>query len=168
MKDSNIGSILEIMKKECKIFEEMIFLAKKKPNIIIKREIEELEIITKVENKMAVELEKLEEERFNKVVYVFENMKVKVEKQDLMTLASILENKESELMIEYREKMLSLINELKKENEINVKLINNSMEYVDFLINVVTNGDNSADNNYSDSGKLSDNGIQKRMFDLKL
>jgi flagellar biosynthesis/type III secretory pathway chaperone len=168
MKDNNISRVLEIMKDERAIFERILEISTKKTDIIVKREIEELEKITNMEFDLAGRLEVLEIERLKIIKEFAAGFGIKREDFDISELAKFFEGETSKNLIQIKEDINKILYDLKNINEVNGKLLKNSLEYVDFLVNLVTNIDDSTDNKYSNQGKLSEANAPRRMFDLKL
>jgi hypothetical protein len=66
----------------------------------------------------------------------------------------------------YQEKLSKTVGELKNSNDLNSKLIKNSLDFINFSISLVTEV-GAANNNYGSSGQVG--GSKKRsLFDVKL
>lgn len=168
MKEKNVERILEILVREKEIFKEILSLGKEKTDVLIKRETERLNIITSIESDLAANLEILEEERVGEIEKISQILKLEEKISDVSTLARIINDKNSKTLIVCRDEIHDYIKEIKNLNDLNGKLLKNSLDYVDFFMNLVTNIDDSSDNNYSNEGKLSEGNTPKRRFDLKL
>ncbi|HOJ10373.1 MAG TPA: flagellar protein FlgN [Clostridiales bacterium] len=65
-----------------------------------------------------------------------------------------------------RDNIIDLVNEIKKVNELNSKLIANSLEYINFSINLIASA-NSTGSKYGNDGK--EGKVERRsLFDVKL
>lgn len=66
-----------------------------------------------------------------------------------------------------RDRILNALDRLRSSNELNSRLIRNSLEYIDFSINLFASADGGS-NNYGDSGQVSNNAGKRSFFDMKL
>lgn len=163
-----LKKILEIMQSQLFLFQEIKVLLSQKTDVLIKRHMEELESITEKENEFANKLEILERERSQAVETLAVALNLQDLQPDISALEKALPKSSGLLLVQARDEISNVINELKAQNELNGKLLRNSLEYVDFLMNLVTNSGQSTDNNYSNLGKLSENKTPRRRFDCKL
>jgi len=77
-----------------------------------------------------------------------------------MTISELekhVDEKQAEKLREYKKHMTSIIEEIKNINEVNSRLIKNSIDFIDFSINILTSA-NLGGNNYSKEGQINENG----------
>jgi len=69
----------------------------------------------------------------------------------------------------YREDMKKILDEIKKINELNARLIKNSLDYIDFSINLLADtGLNNDSGSYNSSGETGNNVSKRNFIDAKL
>lgn len=161
-----INKLQDVLKLEGSIYEEMLEISDKKMKIIVDGKVSELENITKLEQMLILKLGKLENEREAIIENVARDMRRPSDDINISEIALRLDNSQSKALKETQINILNTINKLKASNEVNARLIKNSLDFIDFSINLyASTGAN--DSNYSNSGDVSSN--KKRNFlDMKL
>lgn len=166
MENKLIGTLIDILKKETDLYEDILKLSKNKTDLIVEGKISELESITSLEQSMILKLGKLEEEREKLVEQIALQLHVKASDITITNLEERFSGEQAEELNGCRNTLAKLVNELNTANELNSKLIRNSLDYIDFSINLLTNA-GSTGNNYGNSGQSND--LKKRnFFDVKL
>lgn len=162
-----LTELINLMEKECGFFKEMLSLSKEKTDVLVNRKIQRLEEITEQEKQSVVELKKIEEQRQEKINIIAKKLDI----NEGCTVSDILEKldkAQGETLMSKRIELLETIEKIKKTNEINDALIRNSLEHVDFLLNLVTYSDEVTDNSYRSDGKASETSESKSLMDFKL
>ncbi len=162
----SIKKLIDLLNKESAIYEGIMKLSKEKTDVIVKGRVTELEGITRAEQAMILQLGKLEEEREALVGVLAEQLGIKPEDITVSELEKILPKEQSKELKECSNKMTGLINNLRDSNGMNSKLIKNSLDYIDFSVNVLSNAGSSGDI-YGKSGQSSD-AKKRNFFDMKL
>lgn len=132
-----------ILKHLCKnlseenyIFKQLLKIESLKNTVIINQDIEELKKITEEEKKYLNDIEAKEKERDNLVEALFEKYKINNERV-LSVLINNLGDESSEeksILKKEREELLRNIKELKKINEINNHLLEESIKFFSSII----------------------------------
>jgi len=161
-----VKKLIEIIGKEAEIYETLLRLSREKTDVVVKGKVTELENITKVEQSMILQLARLEESRENIVEKLSEELGMDAESITVTQLEKVLPKDQSKELAEYQEKMTGIFRDLKNSNELNARLIKNSLDYIDFSINVLSNI-GSAGDIYGKSGQSNDPG-KRNFFDVKL
>lgn len=161
-----VKNLIDILNKESKIYEGILKLSKEKTDVIVKGKVTELEGITRAEQSMILQLGKLEEERETIVGELAGQLGVKPEDITVSELEKVLPKEQSRELKECSSKMTGLINNLRDTNGMNSKLIKNSLDYIDFSVNVLSNAGSSGDI-YGKSGQSNDT-KKRNFFDMKL
>lgn len=164
MKTVLIDKLIEILDKEMSIYEGVLKLANEKTDVIIAGKVSELEGITKLEQSSIIKLSKLEEERETLVEQLAAELNVKPSELTLKSLIKQLPKEQSKRLKSCYDELPKIFNDLRNANVLNSKLIRNSLDYIDFSINVLTNSGSTG--NYGISGQPNDS--KKNFFDLKL
>jgi len=162
--NSVLNKLADVLDKEVNIYEGILKLSKQKTDVLVAGKVSELEGITKLEQSAILTLSKLEEEREKLVEKAAEQLKVKPSDVTLSTFIEVMPKEQAEKLKRYNDVLPKLFNEIRENNELNSKLIQNSLDYIDFSINVLTSTGSAG--NYSSSGQSGDE--KKNFFDLKL
>jgi flagellar biosynthesis/type III secretory pathway chaperone len=160
-----VKNLIDVLNKESIIYEGILKLSKEKTDVIVEGKVTELEGITRAEQAMILQLGKLEKEREALVDELAGKLGVKPEKITVSELEKILPKEQSKELKECSNKMTGLINDLRDTNGMNSRLIKNSLDYIDFSINVLSSAGSS--DIYGKSG-LSNDGAKRNFFDMKL
>lgn len=166
MQTELIRQLINILNQENDIYETLYKISNNKKDLIIGGKVTELENIVKIEQSLVIKISKLEAKRENIVGELCGLLGQKPENITISWLASKLGAMETEQLKACQDKMLKNITELKDNNELNSKLIKNSLEYIDFSINMMTSID-TVSNNYGSSGHSGDT-KKRNLFDVKL
>ncbi|ACL74481.1 flagellar protein FlgN [Ruminiclostridium cellulolyticum] len=161
-----IKELTDILNKENDIYETFLKLSNSKTDLITNGNVSELESIVKIEQSLIIKIAKLEDQREKIVESLSSVLGRKPEEVTISELSSCLGEKEAMELKACQEKILKSINGLKSNNELNSKLIKNSLEYIDFSINMMTTV-GTVTNSYGSSGNA-DEGKKRNLFDVKL
>lgn len=161
-----VKDLLDILTQEAVIYEELREISAKKKDIIIKNKIQELDSLVKLEQSMILQIARLEDHREGITESLATQMGKSPEAVTVSELTAYLAGEQGEKLEACRRHILDVLEDLKSNNELNAKLINDSLEYIDFSINIFA-GAAEQNNNYSSSGQV--NASKKRnLFDVKL
>lgn len=124
----NLKVILEV---EIAIYKEIDKLAEEKKQVIISNDLKNLEKFTEFEEKMVFELGKAEKER----EFIIEEIAKEMGKSKNITVTEMLESIPAQFALEIKklkEELLDVVNSVKEKNEVNNLLIQESLNYVNF------------------------------------
>jgi len=79
-------------------------------------------------------------------------------------LCEFIEGSKEELL-DYKKEIIKVLEELKNVNKINSSLINSSLEYINFTVNMLTE---TSKNPVYQPGGFQENKAQRNLFDIKL
>ncbi len=161
-----VKSLIHILNQENDIYDTLYKISNNKKELIIGGKVNELENIVKIEQSLIIKISRLEDEREKIVGQLCSLLGQKPEEVTISWLATQLGDQEADQLENCRNRMLKNINALKDNNELNSKLIKNSLEYIDFSINMMTSID-SITNNYGNTGHSGDT-KKRNLFDVKL
>ncbi|MGE5614013.1 MAG: flagellar protein FlgN [Bacillota bacterium] len=164
MDTSLTDKLLEVLNKESAIYEGILKLSKEKTDAIVAGKVSELERITKLEQSIILKLGKLERERESIVESIAAGLGKKAAEITLTDIISVMPGAEAKKLKEYQEGFAKLLEKLRGANMLNSKLIRNSLEYIDFSINILAGA--GAEGNYSNIG--GSEVLKKNFFDMKL
>ena len=161
-----IEELIKVLEQETKKYNDLLKISKDKTNIIIEGKVSELESIVKLEQSIILDMSKLEDLREKLVEKLSDSMGLDASEITISTLAGRVNDSYAQKLRTCQKTLSEVINELKDTNSLNLKLIKNSLEYIDFSINVLTAAD-PACNTYGSTGEV--NGSKKRsLIDMKL
>ena len=166
MDNNVVESLIQVLEQEAKSYEYVLMLSKQKTDVIIKNKVTELENIVKTEHSLTIKLGKLEAMRENYIMNIAEFIKKDASNITISELIKYIEFKLAKRLKSIQEKIMSIIKELKKVNELNKELIKNSLDYLNFSLNLITTV-GAVNNNYGNNGQISQ-GKKRNIFDLKL
>lgn len=161
-----INELVNVLNSEAKIYDDILKISKNKTNIIVEGKVSELENIVKLEQSLVLQMSKLENERENLINKISRDIGIKPEDLTITDLVKYTGESQRNILKSQQENMLKVIKDLSDTNNLNSKLIKNSLEYINFSLNLYANTGN-ADNNYNVSGSTSDKSV-KNFFDIKI
>lgn len=167
-----IIKLYDLLKIEAETYRNLLSLSKSKTDVIIMGKVQELEAIVKAEQTIVSSIGKLEAERDKIVDKMVKTKKLEMEmfeengKISLSTIINQMDPKQAENFKLIRKQLEKLINELRCVNDKNSCLINNSLEYIEFSINLFT-GAGMAGQRYGSDGILNDEG-KRNLIDVRL
>lgn len=162
-----IDRLIDVLNKETAMYEGILKLSKNKTDVIVEGKVTELEGITRLEQTLILQMGKLEEEREKLVDQMAAQLNRKASDITLTGLGELLPKEQSGRLKACHEKLPKLLKELGETNVLNSKLIKNSLDYIDFSVNILTSV-GATGNNYSYSGQSSDSSKKRNFFDMKL
>jgi len=154
-----------VLDKEQEIYDAVIKLSKDKQDAIVQNNIARLEDVIKKEKTYAISLAKLEEIRervINQLLKYYDLRDINA----ISDLYVFMSDKEVREIDGIRKKLVNTVNILSQKNEMNRRLIEQSLDQIEFDLNLITTvGDGSV--NYE--GTASDQEVERRsIFDRKI
>jgi predicted AAA+ superfamily ATPase len=161
-----ITKLTNVLEQENAIYQDILEMSKNKTDIIIEGRVSELESIIKLEQNLIVQLGKLEDVRETLVSEISSHLKIPIQELKLSDLINYADKKEADKLKNCQKRMSFSLKDLMNVNELNSNLIKNSLEYIDFSINILSKPDIGI-NNYGNTGQVSSS--EKRNFlDVRL
>ncbi|MEW9123760.1 MAG: flagellar protein FlgN [Thermotaleaceae bacterium] len=162
----SIEQLMLALKQEYDIYRDYLDLAKKKKDIIIKGQVKELDYITSLEQDMILKMGKIDKIRTIIIGNLLRELGVK-EIANITELLKYIDEDRGRKLLSLREKLEDTIEEVQEINTLNGQLIEQSLEYVTFNLNLL----NSVRTEGTTYGNRADEkNIQKRLnvFDAKI
>lgn len=150
-KDTNISQLIPVMGDQLAAYKELLDIAEKKTDILIKGDVKLLGEITELEQSLILKMGKLEEERFGIVLNLAKEYNKDAEdiKPDL--IKGLLPREDSEAFSKIYEELKEVLKQVGERNKTNGKLIQQVLEYINFSIDLLTDvGETKT--NYSPDG----------------
>lgn len=133
-----IDNLIKVLEYEKKLYGRILHLSEDKTSAVVKGELENLQAITAKEQELSDELKKLADVRdkiIGQIGRSIGNYSDSITVTDLINLAP---EEYSERLSRISKSLKETVNKLKNKNDLNLKLINNALEYVDFSLNLLT------------------------------
>lgn len=149
----SIDQILETLDKLERMHRSLLELAYKKTDIIKANDMEQLNAILKNEQAHIAAIETLEQQRQKMVTDYLEAKGIAF--TDAPTVAQLIEaanEDEKPKLAAVRERLLTLVNELKEANLLNQKLVMQSLQFVNFTLDMLQPQRSSQSNTFNYTG----------------
>ena len=161
-----VDELIGVLNKEAVLYEDVLKMSKNKTGIIVEGKIADLESIVKLEQSMILQLAKLEDIREGLVEKLSKQLGVDSNELTITQLSNLLQKEQASKLNTCHKGLAKVLTELRDANGLNSKLIKNSLEYIDFSINLLANV-NTAGNLYGNSGQTNES-RKRNFFDVKL
>ena len=163
---SLIQELIDTLKEQNNIYQSLLDIASKKKVSIIENDIPKLQQFVKEENIFVGRNQRLEKRRLE----LFDDISMVLGKNRNLSLKDIIEcikGQEGEKdLINIREQMVQILPKLKSLNDQNQELLQMSIDYVDFSMNIIRSSGGNAPTYYDLAGNEI-NSSDKKMFDAK-
>lgn len=161
-----VDGLIDVLKNEEELYRDILKASHEKTDIIVKGDIAELEKATREEQIKIFQLADLEDIREKIIAKLALQYGKKPFEMNVTMLKSLLPQDRAQKLEDTNIKLLKVLNEIKEVNNLNAKLIKNSLEYIDFSMNLLS-GAELTGSTYGNSGQTGD--VRKRnFFDVKL
>lgn len=167
---SLIEELIMILGDEEKLYSELIPVAEKKTQTIVDNDLRSLNSITEEEQVFVGQISKLEKKRQEVIRNIGIVMNKKESELDFVTIIGLLSGqpKEQEELSRLHDRLKRTVEMLSMINERNQMLIKQSLEMIDFDINLMQSLRNSPGvGQYNTSSEVEIQGMNKGMFDAK-
>ena len=167
---SLIEELIMVLGDEEKIYSEIIPIAEKKTQIIVNNDLQSLNSITEEEQELLGKISKLEKKRQEVIRNIGIVMNKKESELNFVTIIELLngQEKEQEELRKLHDKLKGTIDILSTLNERNQMLIKQSLEMIDFDINLMQSLRTSPGvGQYNIASEVEMQGIKSGMFDAK-
>ncbi len=124
--------LMEILKEELKELESIRDISYEKTDIIMNNEVETLQKMTKEEERLILKIAALEDKRLK----LFDSWGVNKNTPFSEIIERVPEGRED--LIQIRDRLNSLLFDIKARNDINKELIKENLEWLEFNINLIT------------------------------
>lgn len=167
---SVIQELITVLTEEQQLYEKIIPIASEKKNVIIKNNLESLQEITEQEQLAIDQVTALEKKRSEVIVNIGILLNRKPEELTLKEIIRLLESqpKEQKQLSQIHDQLKQTVQELKNINIQNKSLIVQSLEMIEFNMNLIQSTRMSPGNNYT-KGAITEDApaLQAGTFDAK-
>lgn len=162
----SVEQLILALNKEYEIYQDYLGLAKKKRDMIVSGNVKELDKLTTQEQNTIEIIGKIDQIRTSIVGNLLYELNIEYV-EDLTELTSYFEDSYKLQVLDIKIKLETLLGEIQNLNELNSKLIQQSLDYIEFNMNVVTSLD-TAGSTYGDSANEKDLKKRTSIFDAKV
>lgn len=166
LENNAVGELIRILEQETRVYDSISKIAKDKTKIIIEGKVNDLENIVKLEQSLVLQIGRLEDQRESIVEQCSKKLGLDISKLTISELHKHVDENDGEKLKKAQENMVGVLNGLKSSNELNSKLIKNSLDFISFSINLYADI-SGGNNNYESSGQSSETN-KRSFFDVKL
>lgn len=135
----SVQPIISILEKLEKMHKSLLEHAYKKTEVVKNNDMAELDEMLKIEQSHVAAIETLEQQRQLKVKEYFQLKGI--ETPESPTVAKLIEVTEDEAerkqLEDVRERLMNVITELKRQNELNQQMVFNSLQFVNMSLNLL-------------------------------
>ncbi|HEX9062805.1 MAG TPA: flagellar protein FlgN [Clostridia bacterium] len=161
-----ISKLIDVIAHENKLYEEVLSIAKKKTDIIVEGKVAELQKLTTMEQSLVLQIGKLEISREDCAAKISSELGIELADLKISRILEHIEPEQAKLLKSAQVQLGNTIEQLKSLNDLNSKLIKNSLEYINFSMNILTDIESNG-NNYKNTGEVGE-GSKRNFFDIKL
>ncbi len=162
----SIGQLIQALDKTNEVYREVLELSEKKQDVVIKGDIKELEKITVKEQGLVASIIKLEDIREQILQYVMKDLGIK-NVESLDDILPLLTQEEKAGVEGTTRSLKNLITDVQDVNSSNEKLLQQSLEIVQFNMNMMTSAGKD-EPNYGKKGKVNYDDDKSNLFDVKV
>lgn len=165
-----IEELIDVLQETTGCYEKLLSMANNKKDVIINGDVPSLQTITDDEQIVAGRLLRLEKKRvsiIDDIALVTNNNKHTLTITRLIDMLAKQE-KEQKQLIDISQKMMTILEDVKKTNELNQLLLNESIEYINYTMNAIKSAnDVPSGSNYQKEGNLYESKGSINFFDAK-
>jgi flagellar biosynthesis/type III secretory pathway chaperone len=166
--DKEVNAVIDILKKEHSYYKDMLELSKSKKRIVIEGKVAELDKIVKLEQNMIFNIGQLEKKREEEVTKLCGILNLNSSQVTMSELGKGLKPELKKELEDIQDKLQETFSELKTVNDVNGQLIEQSLDYIDYSINLISGAGMETGSLYEDIGKNKSKQSKKNIFDTKI
>ncbi len=139
-----IDELIQVIEEQIVLYKDIYAISSEKKNIIINNDLETLQKMNTVENSIVNQVSRLEKKRVGIVSDICMVLGIAESEFTLTKLSEKLTTEDNKAdILKLRDEIRSIMDNIKQVNDLNNQLIKNSLEYIDFSINIMRSvGDN--------------------------
>lgn len=137
---SLIDELIDVLEQENKEYETLMLLSKEKTPVIVKGDLDQLQKITAVEQEFVGEIKVLEKKREEVIADIGNVLSRDPKTTKIIDIIELLakQPESQKRLSEIHDKLRMTLENVKTYNDINANLIKESLEIVEFNLNLVT------------------------------
>lgn len=167
---SLVQELIDTLTKEDEIYTSLIPIVEQKTTVIVANDVIELQRITELEQNYMQQITQLEQKRREVTNHIATVMNKKAKELTILHIIGILEQQpnEQKLLSSIHDRLKNTLGRLTQINEHNQSLIVQSLEIIEFNLNVIKSINVAPGNNYSKGAQgVEPSDVQVSTFDAK-
>ncbi|WP_422446901.1 flagellar protein FlgN [Thermoanaerobacterium sp. DL9XJH110] len=137
--DKRAGAlIMSLLRDELNAYKELLKLAERKTDVLVKGDVKVLDEITKIEQEMIAKLGRMEAERYDLVKQLAEAMHKDPSEITATFVKDVLPPQETENFTKIYQEFKDVLKKIDEKNRVNERLIKKALEYINFSIDLLT------------------------------
>ena len=167
---SIIEELIEVLEDTTGCYENLLQMANNKTDVIIKGDVPSLQTLTDEEQSVAGRLLRLEKKR---IELIDDICLVTNKSSESMTVSALIElipsdKPERTKLQDVSSRMIKVVEDVKKVNDINQQLLKESLDFVSFTMNAIqSSSSQNAGNGYEKKGQRYEGQADNNFFDAK-
>ena len=161
-----LPTIINTLEKLEKMHRSLFDLALKKTDYIKSNDLEALDALIKTEQAHVAAIETLEQQRQEQVELYLDEKEYSY--TDVPTVANVIDASQGEQglqqVILLRERLVEVVEKLKSQNDLNQKLVFQSLQFINVSLNMLRPQTTTEQMNYSDSEIRGENKVGKKSY----
>lgn len=139
-----VESIVETLEKQAVLYSQLLELAKQKTPLLVKNEVEQLNAIMQKEKKLLKQVEELEQVRMQLSGQFFSSLGLLRYKGGRLSemIRTVTSAQDKQKLTELHGQLTGLLNDLQKVNQLNQQLIEQSLKFIDYSIDLMVDDPN--------------------------
>lgn len=142
-----LNDLLELLRLHKDIYSKLFELSQSKKEALISANVVELDNIVRAEEILILRLGDIERQRQKAVKELAKIHNVNEENIDIDYITGLLDSKEKKELTEIKDELAIVLDNVSKNNEINSKLIETQLNYIDLTFELIAGADKSEDYN---------------------
>ena len=167
MARDNMERIISTLEKENKIYRELLSLSNEKKDYILEGKVKEIDKIVQIESSLIIEISKLEKVREATVQALAEGYGLPQENLTVSYISEKIKDPRSKILAEITDSISKTLVDLKEINDTNGKLLEQSLEYINFSVNLI-NSSLEPQNGVYEAKTGETTGEKRSLFDAKV
>lgn len=148
----HFNELIRILTLEKKLYSELASLAHEKQKVIIANDVQTLAEYLREEQELIDNIESVEKERRNTVIGLCSDLNISEKEISFSRLREFLDGPSQKRLDEFKNSLLTVLEELQGTNEINRMLIEEALRINDFTVRVLTQAATPAPGTYGKGG----------------
>jgi flagellar biosynthesis/type III secretory pathway chaperone len=166
--DKEVNALIDILTSEYGYYNDLAELAKSKKDIIIEGKVAELDKIVKLEQNMIFSVGQLERKREDTISKLSGKLDMNSAQITVSELIKVLKPELKNKLEDVQNKLQKVLSELKDANDVNGQLLEQSLEYIDYSINLIAGSGMETGSLYGDIGDNKSKQGKKNIIDTKV
>lgn len=142
-----LNDLMELIRAHRDIYSNLLRLSQLKKEALISANVKELENIINAEELIIIHLGEVERKRQNSVRELAKLTGIDEDSIDIDYIVKLMDSEQKTELEEIKEELKNVLDDVSKNNEINSKLIETQLNYIDLTFELIAGADKSEDYN---------------------